>query len=549
MNINTLFHQTVNPWCFVDEHRHVHIKIKTGFDVKEVDLIYGDPHHYVKQNQTYSWSYQSKPMRQSQDRHSQYFNLTIDPPHHRLKYLFVIKTDQVYYYGSNRVTPVLEEDIWNYFFLPYVHPEMAYHPPHWVKDTMWYQIFPDRFHCDDGTQAWPTGKVTNLKHYGGNLKGIQQKLPYLAQLGINGLYLTPIFKAQSSHKYDTIDYFAIDPHFGSTQDLVDLVKQAHQLKIKVILDAVFNHTGAEFQFFKESQNKDSPYRDWFLWQTDHYETFSMVKNMPKLNTEHPEVIDYFCAVGEHWIKIADIDGWRLDVANEVSNSFWRVFRQRIKALKPEAYILGELWHDGSAWLNGDMFDGVMNYAFTDIISRFFLKQHSDFDTFKHEYLHYLNRYPAPLMPYQFNLLDSHDTDRVLSRANQNLSRVKQALALMLFSVGSPCIYYGTEIGLLGEMDPDNRRLMQFNPDPQAHELYQFIQAWIAIWKKLPEFKAIEDYQIIDHPSLFIIQHQNHQLIINLSEKDLAFSNPHTLLYPNNYEGNLAAQAILLIKLN
>lgn len=545
MNPNTLFHQVISPWCFVDENRSVHIKLKTGLDVESVDLIYGDPHNFKKNGSQYTWSYTKETMRMSQDHQARFFNLHIEAPNHRLKYLFILKSDQMYYFGPNRITLELEEDIWNYFFLPYVHPSKTYQAPKWVKDTVWYQIFPDRFHTHDTSNPWSDIKVTNQKHYGGSLKGIIEKLPYLSELGITGVYLTPIFKALSSHKYDTIDYYAIDPQFGTQQDLVDLVTRAHQLNIKVMLDAVFNHTGVDFETFKLAQDKNSPYHAWYLFNETGYETFSMVKAMPKLNTEHPDVIDYFCRIATHWIEVADIDGWRLDVANEVSDVFWRTFRQRVKAVKPDVYILGELWHDGMPWLNGDMFDGVMNYSFTDSLSRFFLTQTLSLDQYKHEYLRYLNRYPSPLLPYQFNLLDSHDTDRMMTRSSLDINRVKQALAMMFFSVGTPCIYYGTEIGLQGENDPDNRRLMQFNPDPKVHELFEFIQTWIELKALMPSFESIEDYRFESHDQLLILHHQNFKLIMNLTHQDIEINPSHTIHYPKYYNGTLKAQAILL----
>lgn len=520
MNTAAFTHQIASPWCFPLSSTQIQIKVRTGKDIVKVILTYGDPHEGHIVNGRWGWKGHQLEMTCSGiGEHHQYWTAIITPPQGRLKYDFTI-TDGVdtVTFGERCVLPLGEEpDNFNYFFYPYLHVEPIYHAPDWVKDTIWYQIFPDRFNSVPKRKNWPTGPVTNATHYGGNLPGIIEKLPYLAELGITGLYLTPIFESPSTHKYDTTDYFRIDPEFGTTEDLKELVKKAHALGMKVMLDAVFNHAGATFNpWLQAKSDLKSAYRDWFCFNEKGYETFSFAKNMPKLNTINPSVIDYFCHVGQYWIEEADIDGWRLDVANEISPLFWRAFRKAVKSVK-EVYILGEVWHDSNPWLLGDQFDAVMNYFYTRIVMDFFIHKSMDLSTFRAKIDDFRNRYPQVVLCNQFNLFDSHDTARLMTQAKGDMTIVKQMLAVLLCSEGSPCLYYGTEIGMPGEHDPDCRRLMQFDPDPSNHELYRFIQTFIRLRKAHPELANEGSWSWIPDDKLLMIQRDGFVLMINPSD--------------------------------
>lgn len=209
---------------------------------------------------------------------------------------------------------------------------------------------------------------------GGTLKGICENIDYIEKLGINCIYLNPIFEAASYHKYDTIDYFEIDPCLGNKADLKELVQQCHKRGIRVILDGVFNHCGADFFAFRDvrQNGKASRYYNWFYHLPEtiqyadppDYEAFAYVKEMPKLNTGNPEVVEYLCNVGTYWIREADIDGWRLDVANEINHEFWRAFRHAVRAVKEDIFLIGEIWEEAGIWLQGDQFDSTMNYTFS-----------------------------------------------------------------------------------------------------------------------------------------------------------------------------------------
>lgn len=304
------------------------------------------------------------------------------------------------------------------------------------------------------------------------MQGIIDKLDYLKDLGISGLYLTPINEAPSSHKYDTTDYMKIDPHFGSEETFMRLVEEAHARQMKVMMDGVFNHCGEYFAPWLDVQEKgpESEYYDWFMvreWpfdfskgaaQSGQYYSFAFFDSMPKLNTNNPAVREYLLGVCETWVKKYDVDGLRLDVANEISHVFCKELRTRMKAIKPDIYILGEIWHDAMPWLRGDEFDAVMNYPLGESIKDFWIDKGQTNEDFEYTINRCYTGYMQQTNDVLFNLLDSHDTKRLRSDV-KNLDEYFQQLAVLFSMPGSPCIFYGTEIAMEGGHDPDCRRCM------------------------------------------------------------------------------------------
>ena len=335
---------------------------------------------------------------------------------------------------------------------------------------------------------------TRENMFGGNLVGICEKLEYIASLGVNAIYLCPIFKSNSNHRYHTVDYFEIDPVLGTLKDFDKLVKNAHKLGLRVILDGVFNHCSRGFFQFNSLMElgKNSPYVDWFHvhgWPLHaysgkpNYDCWWGYPALPKFNTDNPDVRDYLFSVGEYWMK-RGIDGWRLDVPNEIDDdSFWQEFRRRIKAINPDAYIVGEIWDEPSRWLQGDQFDGVMNYPLRKAVLKYLFDESpivlAEFATRLRE------AFPGGRFGVQMNLLGSHDTIRLASLPCSNLQRVKLALALLFFLPGAPCIYYGDEIGMLGGKDPDNRRSFPWDKfaEMQKAPVYDYLKGLIALRNK------------------------------------------------------------------
>lgn len=363
--------------------------------------------------------------------------------------------------------------------------------PAWVKDAIFYQIFPDRFcrseryHAAGKFVPWGT-KPTRENMFGGNLAGIESKLTYIKSLGANAIYLCPIFKSNSNHRYHTVDYFEIDPVLGTLADFDRLVEKAHRLGLRVILDGVFNHCSRGFFQFNSLMElgPDSPYVDWFHvkgWPLNaysgkpNYECWWNYPALPKFNTDCTEVREYLFKVAEYWTK-RGIDGWRLDVPNEIDDdSFWQEFRRRVKRINRDAYIVGEIWDNPERWLQGDQFDGVMNYPFRRAVMDYLFERKGSAD----EFLQRLSdAFPENRFGVQMNLLGSHDTTRIASQPRTSLDRIKLAYALMFFLPGAPCIYYGDEIGMEGGKDPDCRRTFPWDElaARKAQPIYKFIRS-------------------------------------------------------------------------
>ena len=364
--------------------------------------------------------------------------------------------------------------------------------PAWVKDAIFYQIFPDRFcrseryHAAGKFVPWGT-KPTRENMFGGNLAGIESKLTYIKGLGVNAIYLCPIFKSNSNHRYHTVDYFEIDPVLGTLADFDRLVEKAHRLGLRVILDGVFNHCSRGFFQFNSLMElgPDSPYVDWFHvkgWPLNaysgkpNYECWWNYPALPKFNTDCTEVREYLFKVAEYWTK-RGIDGWRLDVPNEIDDdSFWQEFRRRVKRINRDAYIVGEIWDNPERWLQGDQFDGVMNYPFRKAVMRYLFDE-KPIGT--GEFCDKVRAaFPADRFGTPMNLLGSHDTTRIASQPRTSLDRIKLAYALMFFLPGAPCIYYGDEIGMEGGKDPDCRRTFPWDElaARKAQPIYKFIRS-------------------------------------------------------------------------
>lgn len=347
------------------------------------------------------------------------------------------------------------------------------HELDWVRDSVFYEIFPDRFRNADpaidppGTVPWESAP-TRTNFFGGDLAGILEKLPYLADLGVTGLYLTPIFHAGTNHRYDAHDYLEVDPVLGDEAHLREVVGEAHRRGIRVVLDGVFNHVGDGFWAFQDLvvRGEDSPYRNWFYprgfpIQTDppNYQTCGGAPYLPKLNTTDPSVREYLLRVATHWIVAANIDGWRLDVPWKVPREFWKAFRRVVKSAKPSAYLVGEMWHSSDGWL--EVFDGQMNYELRRLLLDFCVLDQMDAEDLAIESEALLRRTPDPTL--MLNLLGSHDTPRLMTVAEGDEARVLLAFTALFTYPGVPMIYYGDEVGLEGGDDPDCRRTMPWDP--------------------------------------------------------------------------------------
>lgn len=404
--------------------------------------------------------------------------------------------------------------------------------PDWVKNAVFYQIFPDRFarsqrHIDDPAMAVnlePWDAPPTLSGYkGGDLWGIAEHLDYLKDLGITALYLTPIFQSACNHRYHTHDYYRVDPLLGGDRTFYDLLEAAHARDVRIVLDGVFNHCSRGFFFFNDilENGPHSPWLDWFKvedWPVSGYDGslsanyvgWANNRALPEFNHAHPAVREYIMRVGEYWVR-QGIDGWRLDVAYEIEvEGFWQEFRQRIKAINPDAYIVGEVWIEASQWLDGTQFDGVMNYPLTAANMAFTAAERVRMDLvetpsyFPYPALdaigygdrvqHLLSLYPWDIQLTQLNLLSSHDVARILSVVQEDEASVVLALLLMMASPGAPCIYYGDEVGLLGELDPDSRRV--FPPEEIWNQELLGIHKQLITLRRSHQALCMGDYRIL-----------------------------------------------------
>lgn len=349
--------------------------------------------------------------------------------------------------------------------------------PSWTAGTVFYQIFADRFangsraNDPENTTPW-TGKPEYYNWFGGDIAGLNQKAGHLQNLGIQAIYFNPIFYGPSNHRYETTDYKRIDPRFGTNEEFKALTWRLRQMGIRVILDGVFNHTSVDFPQFKSirEEGEKSPFLNWYFIrsfpvvprQNPPYEAWFGYESMPKVNLDYRPAREYMLSVADYWLKNAAIDGWRLDVANEVSMDFWRAFRTKVKGINPEAWIVGEVWTDGSPWLSGDQWDSIMGYQFRDQALRFIARNEGTASDFLNGLFGTFESYSPQVSHNLMNLISSHDTPRFLNECggDERLARLG-AFALLTWP-GAPSIYYGDELGMEGGKDPDNRRGMAWD---------------------------------------------------------------------------------------
>jgi glycosidase len=371
----------------------------------------------------------------------------------------------------------------------------------WMQDAIFYQVFPERFSNGDPENDPPEVKPwgtppTSQNFMGGDLQGLLDKLPYLQELGINAIYMTPIFTAQSNHKYDTTDYLQVDPAFGDRELLKKLIHSAHENGIRVIFDAVFNHCGNSFWAFKDvmARGRESEYYDWFILEDQpagenfpNYQTCGGAPFLPKLNTTHPAVRQYLLKVAAYWMKETNLDGWRLDVPWKVPMDFWQEFRQVVKNIRPDAIIVAETWRDTAHWLQGDTCDSVMNYPFRDYVLDYCIRDTMDAEDFDY-FVTRLHEVYGDIASMQLNLLGSHDTARLLTLCQGVVSRAILAYICLFTSVGAPMVYYGDENGMLGENDPDCRRCMKWESSDWNIALRAPLQKLITLRKNHPALR-------------------------------------------------------------
>ena len=466
--------------------------------------------------------------------------------------------------------------------------------PDWLKGGIIYQIFPDRFYNsgkekknvppdrilrDDwgGEPKWrlnPDGKMLNNDYFGGDLKGIEQKLPYLRQLGVSCIYLNPIFEANSNHRYDTADYKKIDSVLGDEKDFISLCKKAKKLGISVMLDGVFSHTGDDSIYFNKYgrydsvgayQSKQSPYYEWYNFEQypDKYASWWGIDILPETDETNEDYIEFITGengVARKWLRNG-ARAWRLDVADELPDKFLDSFTQAVKAEKSDAIVLGEVWEDASnkcsygkrrRYLQGKQLDSVMNYPFADAILDFV--RSGIVDGFTEKIMTILENYPADVVNVLMNHIGTHDTARAITalsgescemrdrqwQSEKKLSDEQYKFGVKLLKIASliqftlpgvPSIYYGDEAGMQGYKDPFNRVCY-----PWGNENKELISWYQQLGKFRTENKVFIDGEFIPVSErdgcVAYIRKKNEEEIMVIINRNL---DPITYYLPNEWQ--------------
>ena len=490
MNKAAVWHEATSRYCFCLEPGRFCFRLQTGADdLRAVYLHTRDKYLPLTVKDTRLKTPMTKV---ASDGLRDYYEAELCFQVVCLRYYFEIVDEMgvSWFYSNDRFTRNPPTDIERFFDCPQnLREEERFITPAWAANKVVYQIFPSRFATteDIPEKDWyqaPIGHRVDLK---GNLPGITAKLEHIRDLGADVVYMTPIFYSRSSHKYDTIDYYRIDPTFGTEKDLIELVSKAHQLGLRVVLDGVFNHTSTEFFAFKDLKERevDSDYVNWYYPESfplktlpgkPNYKTFSYFFGMPKVNLRCAEAAKYFTDVALHWLRVTGADGWRLDVADEISHEFWQSFRKAVKTEFPDALIVGEVWHHAPDFLQGNEWDSVMNYPFYRAVLDFAVEGVSTASEFLGALGFQRGNTHLAAYPLLWNLMGSHDTPRLLHLCGGDRARHRLAAAIQLLSPGMPMIYYGDEVGMTGAKDPDCRRGMLWDEARQDKQTFAWYRS-------------------------------------------------------------------------
>lgn len=481
MNPSTVFHRPLSEYAFATDDTHYVFRLRTGRgEAQGCKFFYAD-----RAIMSPELEFFCLPMQKfRQDKYFDWYEVRLETGFERIAYYFQLfdGQDTLFYYGDcyEMTDKPCRAD---YFQLPFNHRADRLSVPEWTKDAIVYNIFPDSF--ANGRRCLGEKDGASAPGLGGNLRGITENLDYIASMGFNCIYLNPIFAAESYHRYDTLDYYDIDPHMGTKQELRLLVEKAHAMGIRVILDGVFNHVSSSHFMFRDVLRKGLRSRYYPCFYSlpaqvslpapdaaPEYTCFSYVPNMPKTNTADPYLRQYFCDVGTYWIREFDIDGWRLDVANELDDGFLRAFRAAVKEAKPDALIVGEVWENAAHYLNGDMLDSAMNYDFRRYCRRFFADESVNAEIFDTNVSTLLLRYRENALPAQLNLLDSHDVSRYFTLCGNSTDKMELSVLLQMSFPGMPCVFYGNEKGLCGLEENEYRQAMAWGASHPLEGIYR-----------------------------------------------------------------------------
>lgn len=570
MNIASIVHSAKSRYSYMYDNTTLHVRIKTGInEVEKITVRAVDPFNWVKCEEKGIYVFDEKSIMEipmtyegQTEYHDVWFAEIKGIDTLRIRYSFVMKDreeQKEYLYGVNSVEDIVENpeslaDSFNFFNFPYLNEEDTYKAPEWTKNAVWYQLTPTCF-SDNGNEC-------NGNHTG-NFEGLTKKLDYIKELGCTAIYMTPIFEGYSWHLYDTTDYKKVSEKLGGDKAFKEFVEKAHSMGLKIMLDAVFNHCGLKHPFWQDvlKYGKESKYYDCFyvldeskpilkteVREDGFYEelgdydnnirTFGYVTHMPKMNTSHPLIRQHLLDVGTYWVKEFGIDAWRLDVSNEVSHDFWREFRKAVKGANPDVYIMGENWDDSYPWLMGDQFDSVMNYGIMNLIWGLIAPKNEKTrkitgEEYKKGICDLITKYPKHVTEHMFNLIASHDVVRLLSLLEGNKKKLQLCYVLLLTFSGSPCIYYGDEIGVDSETG-ESRVPMIWDKEKQDQNLLAFMKKMISLRKEYTSLSSMNYSWIEAKKDSNIVAYKKEEqdesvyVIVNNSEQEEVFVLPEEM---------------------
>ncbi len=464
-----IYHENRFNYCYPLSADTLRVRLRTRKqDVEKVEIFYQNIYDHdpkTKKSQVMELV--------CQDSLFDYYETSIHVSEGYFKYYFSLLVDTVIFYSQDGFIHEISEK--NYFYYPEAHQNDVFSAPEWAQGAMIYQILIDRFanknRDNDPANVSPWDRLPdNDTRYGGDFQGIIGKLDYIKSLGMDAIYLSPFHLSPSYHKYDITDYMQVESCYGGLRQLKKLIKSAHETGLRIIVDGVFNHCSSKHPLFADllANQEKSKYRNWFKVHgfpvsesMANYDSFgNLVPAMPKFNTENAEVIKYLTDIAVYWTKTLGIDGWRLDVGDELTHKFLRTFREKVKEINPEILIIGETWNVASSFMQNDQFDTITNYKNRELLLKLVNQ-----DISVRDFIFGINQirvqYKSVSWPFLLNLVGSHDTIR-LATGFQEDGKWLIAFAVALFLEGGFILYYGDETKMEGAEDPDNRRPMNWN---------------------------------------------------------------------------------------
>ena len=542
-------HQSDSRYCFAlgEGKLLLRLGIEKDVPIDTVAVVYGPPQYFER-------VHTSKLLHpRYDDGDFIYYETILEERPARYYYIFEVWSDKRRYIVTE--TGITESYDFSLGFLSAFQmiaenrADFVLPKPSWQGRVL-YQIFPERFASRDDpktkdyvNRSWDSLDLKGNPpiFLGGDLWGVIDKLDYLAELGVTGIYLNPIHPSPSNHKYDVLDYFDVDPTFGGKEAFKELVKKAHEKGIKIIMDMVFNHTASSHPFFQDviKKGRASLYHEYYMIHGERphialkdYETFANVRGMPKLDTSNLLVQHYIISVCTYWVKEFGVDGFRLDVCEGVSHECWMKLKMALRDMDPELLLIGEVWLNSESYLGADQIDGVMNYPLLGALSSYVLHIRNAKQTAE-ALAALIVRYKEGHNEMMLNLLSSHDIQRFTRTCNQDRAKVLSAYAAIMAFPGMPCIYYGDEIFMDGGNDPDCRRGMMWDSPVFASEDHAMFKQLIAFHNENDVLRQGE-VDVGEENGLLYIQrtlgHKKVTLYLNQTDQPLPFEGRVKLAY-------------------